>query len=267
MNDDLSKLTRSSGESFRILSSRVKTRELDALHEFHSKTNYYIDEKFTTQTVGIDERDLEILSTTDTEINPFFGNAIQLAPSQHNTIRRKRSASQFKTNEKLPFDLIESLLSNSFKSDANFNRPYPSAGALYPIEIIICLFHSYPQKKITTGAYHYRSIKNLLQPIVYSDSKDMLESVLSLNTHQYKPSFCLIYLINTLRSLVKYSFRGYRHAFIEVGCMCQQADLVGNNLGLSNRIFSGFNDYEICSFLQIDSYIMIPAVVQAFGIE
>jgi SagB-type dehydrogenase family enzyme len=117
-----------------------------------------------------------------------------------------------------------------------------------------------------SGFYHYRPTLNVLQPIKTLPSEAMRKVLLHMElTKACAPAFALLYVGVVAKMLVKYRHRGYRYALMEAGSMYQQADLIGQSLGLRNKLYSGFNDHEILKLIGLDNMTFLPLVIQSFG--
>jgi SagB-type dehydrogenase family enzyme len=234
---------------------------------FHNKGNILLDKPFFPA-VSFPPLPLDVLQnleTLDTEINPFHHDSIPCTSIQKSAVRRNRSASDF-TGQKIDFEILQTLLNESFAANEELRRPYPSGGALYTIEVLCCATNEKINQLPVNGIYHYRANLKKLQLLREVSYEKINQHVLSLEQEQgRKANFILIYVINLPKAIVKYRYRGYRLAWMEVGAMFMQADLVARELGLKNRLSSSFNDFEITKFAQLDAHTFIPAIVQLFG--
>lgn len=255
------------GKNLKTIAANLSVDLLDDVLHFHNKGNMHIDKKFKKRILPhtLNVKQLQDLECSDFEISPFHNDAIACIADTDDSVCRYRSALTFET-EKVHFSVIKSLLKNSFAKREDGSRPYPSGGALYPVEVICLifaekLFHSPP-----SGFYHYRASSNCLQPIRQINSEEMRGVMFYLEREETSaPAFSLLYLGVTSKMLVKYYYRGYRYALMETGSMYHQADLVGQKLNLRNKLYSGFNDQEVIKQIGLDNMNFLPLVIQSFG--
>ena len=183
--------------------------------------------------------------------------------------KRNPSVRQF-SKKMLDFSVIDSLLINSFSPDYSGTRPYPSAGALYPIEPLLFLFEERVNhdKPIDSGCYHFRPVNRTLELI---KRMPMLPTINKLFHGQVAedapPNLCILYLAHIEKSIFKYRYRGYRHALMEVGSMYQQVAMVSQALGLSSTVWSGFNDYQVMHELGLNLRVFLPITMQFLGYD
>ena len=180
---------------------------------------------------------------------------------------RKPSLRQF-SKKLLDFSDINTLLINSFSPNDEGHRPYPSAGALYPIEPILFLFKERlcHDKPLVSGCYHFKSVDRTLELIKELEMLPTIKRLFhGLVDEDAPPNLCILYLMHIGKSIFKYRYRGYRHALMEVGSMYQQVTMVSQSLGLGSTVWSGFNDYQVMHELGLDRRIFLPLTLQFLG--
>lgn len=257
------------GKNLKTMAVNLQVDLVDDVLQFHNKGNLCIDEKFKNRllphTLALDQ--LQSLERSDFEISPFHDEAVRCDSNSENTIRRQRSAKIFGETT-IEFSTIKQLLHHSFGMRADCSRPYPSGGALYPVEVICLVFAEKIKNSPPAGFYHYRPTRHVLQPLNQMDSETMRKVVYHLEMQKVAaPLFAFLYVGVIPKMLVKYRYRGYRYALMEAGSMYQQADLIAQTLGLRNKLYSGFNDHELIKFIGLDNLNFIPLVVQSFGAD
>ena len=194
-------------------------------------------------------------------------SAIACASSTKVINDRQPSLRQF-SKKLLDFSDINTLLINSFSPNHLGTRPYPSAGALYPIEPILFLFkerisHDQP---IESGCYHFKSIDRTLELIKKMEMSPTINRLFhGLVEADAPPNLCILYVMHIGKSIFKYRYRGYRHALMEVGSMYQQVAVVAQSLGLGSTVWSGFNDYQLMHELGLNRRIFLPLTLQFLG--
>jgi SagB-type dehydrogenase family enzyme len=255
------------GRNLKSMAANLSVELLDDVMHFHSKGNLVIDNKFKHKVIPhtLSLEQLQELERSDYEISPFHDAVIACDAGYEITLRRQRSAMYLET-EKVNFTRLQNLLSAAFAMRKDGSRPYPSGGALYPVEVICVIFTEKMQNAPTSGFYHYRPTRNYLQPLRYSASEEIRKMLYQLEAPETAaPAFALIYVGVLSKMLVKYRYRGYRYALMEAGSMYHQADLVGQALRLRNKLYSGFNDQELVKRMGLDNMSFLPLVVQSFG--
>ena len=128
-------------------------------------------------------------------------------------------------------------------------RPYPSAGARYPLEIYPIIFSA---SDLKPGVYHYDVKNHALELILRGNyKKEILKSI----GQDFIKNSSLIIIISAVfgRTMIKYKERGLRYIFIEAGHLGQNISLIAEKLGLCSCAIGGFIDEEINKLLDIDS--------------
>ena len=168
----------------------------------------------------------------------------------------------------LDFSVIDTLLTSSFSPNHLGTRPYPSAGALYPIEPILFIFKErvYHDKPFDSGCYHFKPVTQTLELIKKMEMLPTINRLFhGLVEEDAPPNLCILYLVHIKKSIFKYRYRGYRHALMEVGSMYQQVAMVSQSLGLGSTVWSGFNDYQVMDELGLDRRMFLPLTMQFLG--
>lgn len=237
--------------------------------KFHNQGNIHFDKSFQSKLnfPPIPADVLASLEGYDTEISPFHHESIPCHTTTISKIKRRRSANVF-SPEKILFSQLQALLSESFAANEALRRPYPSGGALYTVETLCCILESRVSSSPASGIYHYRPNLGTLQLLQAASEEEMRRQILAFEQKGMEnTNFILIYIINLSKAVVKYRYRGYRLAFMEVGAMFQQAGLIANELGLNSKVSSSFNDHQLSKLLALDNFSFVPAVIQLFGKE
>jgi SagB-type dehydrogenase family enzyme len=258
------------GKNLKTISNNLYIDMVDEVMQFHNKGNLMIDKKFNEKiaphTLKYDQ--LRYLERSDFEISPFHDQDITCDSTSHIKIRRNRTAKSFSDKAQIPFGAIQTVLHHSFAMSKDGSRPYPSSGGLYSVEVICVIFAERVHESPVSGFYHYRPHHHLLQPLKTANSQKINEVLYGMEqTESRTPNFALLYIVNVGKMLVKYRYRGYRYALMETGAMFQQADLISQCLGLINKLYSGFNDYELIKFIGLDPINFFPLVIQSFGVN
>ncbi|MCX7114337.1 MAG: SagB/ThcOx family dehydrogenase [Gammaproteobacteria bacterium] len=180
---------------------------------------------------------------------------------------RQPSLRQF-SKKMIDFSDIQTLLINAFSPNHLGHRPYPSAGALYPIEPILFIFKErvYHDKPFESGCYHFKPVSQTLDLIKKMEMKPTINRLFhGLIEEDAPPNLCILYVVHIGKSIFKYRYRGYRHALMEVGSMYQQVTMVSQSLGLGGTVWSGFNDYQLMHELGLNRRMFLPLTMQFLG--
>jgi SagB-type dehydrogenase family enzyme len=259
------------GYLFREIAKQSDQILLEDIIDFHTKGNLNIDKCFMEQIIHppVDHELLQQIEFSDLNLSPFYKNSYPLSKNINNLDLQRSSTAQYFNKKNIPFSILEDLLENSFAANINTKkRPYPSGGAIYPVDIIVGIFSNrFNNCPIIDGIYHFRPALHILQPINTTiNSTEILNTILTLDQPPTaSPNFCILYFINLKKALLKYRYRGYRHALMEIGSMYQQADLAAKKLNLINKLYSGFNDYQVSRLCQLNLKLHLPIIVQSFG--
>lgn len=127
-------------------------------------------------------------------------------------------------------------------------RPYPSAGARYPLEIYPLILSCTGMEK---GLYHYNVKENCLELILKEDLAYWLMKASGGETALKKASIIFIITGVLDRTRIKYRDRGYRYALIEAGHLGQNICLLTTALGLGCYPLGGFIDRVVNELLDI----------------
>jgi SagB-type dehydrogenase family enzyme len=141
-------------------------------------------------------------------------------------------------------------------------RPIPSAGARYPLEIYLLV---QTIDDIDPGTYHYDPVGQALQyrgPAV----EPARVAELFLGQPWLERASAVIVLTAVLnRTLDRYGDRGYRYVLIEAGHLGQNLNLVATGLGLGSLDLGGFFDAALADRLCLSGGEEVPIYAIAVG--
>lgn len=252
----------------------LKFTHADVIEEvlaFHTKGNFIIHDsvKNIAQLHHLSEQDLHNLT----------GNELQLYPDLDITLKRgiasidgtsplyrNLSCSYFK-DVATPFDKVLELVSPLISKNAtSHNRGYPSAGALYPVEVFCCSLSAKNDWPSGAKILHLLPYSKTFEVVQNNfNMKQLKKSILPLEHGIGTPSLALIYMIYMPKVLFKYRYRGYRMAMMEVGSMYMLVDLNSKILDLKSRQWSGFSDNMLCKSIGLNPTLFYPACVHFIG--
>lgn len=169
-------------------------------------------------------------------------------------VRKRKSARQFKSSpisfEELQYLLLfSSGIINSYDNVDDSRRPYPSAGARYPLEVYPIVLNCTGLEK---GLYHYNVKENCLELLQQVN----LEKELLIGTggEEWLKDVGVVFVITGVlnRTRIKYHERGYRFVLIEAGHLAQNICLLATELGLGCCPLGGFVDKYFNKLLDIN---------------
>lgn len=117
-------------------------------------------------------------------------------------------------------------------------RPYPSGGGLYPIELLV---YAADVAGIAERFYYYQALAHRLVPFAPKPERH-LETQLAGHAVGEAAFFVLLFLDFTRLSLSKYGRKAYRLALLEAGHLAQNVLLAASSVGLAALPLCGFDD-------------------------
>lgn len=246
----------------------------DDVTEFHARSNYTNIPGITTRCYLSSANDtvLNKLAEAETPLWAGFKKTYGLCTKRSKIaeeILRNESAEKFCDDKPILFSDVEQLITDAFTARSNISnkRPYPSGGALYPIETFLCrLSNQIDGWPLDESVLHVLPLSRAVESIA-SPSTNHLLKVLSGNnqTDLGAPHFAIVYAIFFEKAIFKYRRRGYRLALLEAGSMYQWADICAKNLGFRSRMWAGFTDHQVSKKIGINCKHIAPLAIQFFG--
>jgi SagB-type dehydrogenase family enzyme len=161
--------------------------------------------------------------------------------SLEEAISKRRSVRKF-TSEPVSLEKLSQILWAAQGQTEGRYRAAPSAGALYPIELVVVM---------ESGVYRYVPEGHRLEKLASTDVRSKLsEAALGQRFIKEAPVVIVITAVFE-RVMSKYGVRGERYAFIEAGHIAQNVCLQAVALGLSTVVTGAFNDSGVQSVLEI----------------
>jgi SagB-type dehydrogenase family enzyme len=246
---------------------------LDEVNDFHAKTNYIIHERVEHLSYlhRFSDDTLRIMAGNELRLYPDMDltvkNEIFSSLPLHQDLRREESCEKFKEID-ISFEKIKKLLSPIARTDeSSHKRGYPSAGALYPVEIFICSLsqknNDWPcDEKVLHVLAKSRQFEILQKS---NDIATLRKALLPPGSDIGSPNLAVIYAAYLPKVLFKYRYRGYRMAQMEVGSLYMLIDLAAKDVELKNRIWSGYCDNMISKTLGLNPTLFHPLCVQFIG--
>jgi len=163
--------------------------------------------------------------------------------SLEESIAQRRSVRQF-TDEALTLQDVSQLLwaGQGITDKGRELRAAPSAGALYPLELLIVVRNVDGLKQ---GAYRYLPRKHALRRLKTGElSTELARAALGQRCVREAP---LVIAVNGIlgRTQVKYGERSRRYMYIEAGCATENILLQAVSMKLGAVVVGAFYDSEV----------------------
>lgn len=157
----------------------------------------------------------------------------------------------------LSMEQLSTLLHYSYginrdNQGTEFSRPFrtvSSGGGLYPLELY---FVARQISGLEYGLYHYSPEKGAIQLIRNGVMDNELQGLIVQPDLIQMSSIILFVTAVFVRSVFKYSERGYRFIMMEAGHMMQNYNLIATGYGFKSVNIGGYYDHLVDKFLHID---------------
>ncbi|WP_413741674.1 SagB/ThcOx family dehydrogenase [Sodalis sp. RH15] len=244
---------------------------LDNVKMFHSRGLFtsLTETAERTYVSAVPPESLKRFENKEILLQPGLSRLLKVNERDRIFTERKPSGIHFIDERKISFDDVTRLLINAFSSGDpdSVRRPYPSGGAQYPVEVFMCrLTENTDGWPADINAFHYLPVSRSLESAGAPALNDLYRALAGGDQERLgRPHFALVYFIVFEKALFKYRYRGYRMAMMEAGSMYQNAGMVADRLGLSNRVWAAFTDTYVSKMLNVDMRTAAPLIVQFFG--
>jgi SagB-type dehydrogenase family enzyme len=163
-------------------------------------------------------------------------------------VRRRRSWLPDRSQPITTADLGTVLgLSAACRDDAGRFRHHPSAGALFPLDLVVLVS---PSGELPAAGYLYDPHAHALRPRRSIDVAGVCSSLAA--TGMTGASITIALVATFARSRAKYGLRGYRFALMEAGHLAQAIITVATAIDLYSLPWGGFIDDEVDRALDLD---------------
>jgi len=192
--------------------------------------------------------------------SPFTTGGLPLVEA----IAERRSVRRYSPESILLFQLSQILWAAQGVTDNRSNlRSVPSAGATYPLEIYTVIGDE-GVEQVDSGVYHYEVEDHALRLYLPEDIRpEIADAALKQDFISVAPVTLVICAIYD-RTLMRYSTRGERYVYLEVGHSSQNIYLQTIALGLRTVAVGAFNDEEVRKVLRLDSSVR-PLYIMPIG--
>jgi SagB-type dehydrogenase family enzyme len=192
--------------------------------------------------------------------SPFTTGGLPLVEA----ISLRRSVRSYSSEPILLFQLSQILWAAQGITDIQNNRrAAPSAGGTYPLEIYLVIGED-GIETIQGGVFHYEVEDHILQPHLPEDVRpELAAAALDQDFISVAPVSLIICAVYD-RTLIRYSTRGERYVYMEIGHAGQNVYLQATALGLRTVAVGAFNDDKVCRVLRLDSRVR-PLYIMPIG--
>jgi SagB-type dehydrogenase family enzyme len=258
---------------------RDESRLSDVSAVFHENTKLNRLETFKTAPSINHFLENETVSTMQAELCPDYRNAERhdlptpedIEVPLSSAIGQRRSHRQF-TSEGLSIETVSTLLYHTagvtgrrtpevtpeFDTEDEIlqeYRSYPSAGALYPVELYFLVPHG--NGDLEPGIYYYVPNGHYLRVLEWDGKtfQDSVEEIFVGEDMEYVDAdLVCIMSASFWRAKAKYGSRGYRYVMQEAGHIGQNLLLTATALGLGGVPLASFTDNDANDLLGIDGF-------------
>lgn len=141
-------------------------------------------------------------------------------------------------------------------------RPLPSAGALYPLELHLMLSGV---DGVPDGIFRYEPLHHRLEPRGPLPAADALAAMLLVQPYAVNARAIVFFVGLLERNFAKYGMRAYRYLLLEAGHAAQNLCLLATDAGLGSLCIGGFRDHLIQQALGVDAREAITLYAVAVG--
>ena len=186
-------------------------------------------------------------------------------------LRTRRSCREFRCRPVSLRRVAELLLAavgaGAIRADGGRQRPYPSAGALYPVS---CYLLARNVRELPTGVYHVNGDRAVLELVGRHEDRGAeyeagLRQAILGDTPLHNAAFYVMLAGDLDRSVAKYGARGYRFLLLEAGHVAQNFELAATAAGLGHVALGGFCEGELERLAGLTGSSFRALYLMAFG--
>jgi len=189
------------------------------------------------------------LSLRDTSAEITLPPAPELNLGLSTAIKSRRSRREL-SEEGISLEELSALVYYAIgitgESEGHPLRAAPSAGALYPTELIVA---AHGVEGLEPGLYRYEPEKHCLVFYRKGNTRHALAGIALNQAHAGRGACAIIISSKVTRTTGKYAQRGYRYAMIDAGAVCENIYLAAEALGLGTVAIGAFGDSALASLL------------------
>jgi len=165
-------------------------------------------------------------------------------------VSRRRSLREFGAGPLTLEALAQLLWSAQGVTAPDGGRTAPSAGALYPLEILVA---AGDVERLETGLYRYRPHDHVIERITANDPRRALARAAVRQDWIARAPAVLAITAVPSRTAAKYGGRARRYVDLEVGHAVENVCLQAVALGLGTTVVGAFDDDDIARLLRLPS--------------
>ena len=181
--------------------------------------------------IDVQASDIELLRLPE----PKLDGSMAVEEALH----RRRSVREYQSGELTLADISQLMWAAQGVTDSRGLRTVPSAGALYPLEILLIVGDI---SGLAKGVYRYRPKENALQFISNSDQRANLARA-AWRQDFIKDAAALLVISGIYqRTTKKYGERGIRYVHMEAGHTAQNIFLQATAISLRTVVIGAFDD-------------------------
>lgn len=170
--------------------------------------------------------------------------------SVERALELRRSIRNFSTADITLGEIAQLLWSAQGITHAEGMRTAPSAGALYPLELILVAGNV---TGLEPGVYRYVPSSHALMGITAGDRRASLARAALDQQWMQKAPAVIVFCAVEKRTTRKYGNRGVSFIYIEVGHAAQNIFLQAQALGLGAAVVGAFDEAQVALLLQLPS--------------
>jgi len=178
--------------------------------------------------------------------------------SVEEALHRRRSVRAFRSD---PLELAtvgQLLWSAQGVSDPRGLRTAPSAGAMYPLEILVLMG---AVDGVDAGVYRYRPAAHTLVPVASGDRREAVAEASLGQGWMAEAPVLLVVAAEMARTAGRYGERAPRYVHMEVGHVAQNVYLQATALGLGTTMVGAFQDGTLARLLDLGAEVVPLAVL------
>lgn len=169
-------------------------------------------------------------------------------PTLAEALLKRRSIRDYAAGSLTLAQVAQLLWAAQGTNDRSGLRTAPSAGALYPLELLLV---AGDVAGLTAGVYRYRPRHHALERIAEGDHRSRLAEAALGQSWAARGAAMLVITAIYERTTRKYGHRGKRYVHIEVGHAAQNVLLQAAALGLGAGVVGAFDDAAVARILQL----------------
>lgn len=224
----------------------------------------FLLEEFSANETDI-HQDYSSIQHKDTELVHINKQAVTLPEPE---TRRRASATEFCSHMSSEVILQIVANANSALIQLQPRRPYPSAGAIYPIELLIGISSGHNFDNLPSGIYHHLPYSNQLELVSKFKGEELIPAMNFGEARRlFERSTVIFYALNVEKCIKKYGYRGLIFGAIDVGAICRNVELEVEKKGGVSRVWGGYRAAQLCTAIGLDPSQLPIIATQLIGME